>query len=72
MIKIKVYCTEGHGEGYSRWEKMDYTYCVYVFGILVHCVKIYDIEQVLALHMFGNKIEDIREKYRQNELNQKQ
>jgi len=63
MIKIKVHPGTW---GRRRYDNIsipicDYTYCVYLFGFLVHTLVIKGIEYDVAEEMFGDKIVEIVE-----------
>lgn len=55
MIKIKVYpgiCSHVV-KGNDHLPVQDYTYCVYLFGILVHAVTVYNLDDKVARQVFG-------------------
>jgi len=56
MIKIKVFQGEWMREQYSDGSSIgvcDHHYCVYLFGILIHSVRIERLTGKAAYQMFG-------------------
>lgn len=56
MIKIKVLQCRPRierDEPYKIFTVADYLYCIYVFGILMHTVTVYNIDSETAERLFG-------------------
>jgi len=55
MIKIKVLQCRPKWVKYDggSFEVSDYLYCIYVFGVLMHNVTVYNIDLKTAERLFG-------------------
>jgi hypothetical protein len=58
MIKIKVFPGEVYriDRGNVSMGVRNYTYCVFLFGILIHSVMVQELSYDEAIIIFGNKI----------------